>query len=52
MKLIDKNTGLVVEIIMHTVDAEKIPSQEDISADILQGLRMARMMKANGLLMM
>lgn len=37
MKLIDKKTGRVVEIIMHTVDAEKIPNQEDISADIFEG---------------
>ena len=37
MKLIDKKTGIVVEIIMHTVDAEKIPSQVDISSDIFAG---------------
>ena len=34
MKLIDKKTGRIVEINLHTVDADKIPSQQDISADI------------------
>lgn len=34
MKLIEKNTGRKVEILMYMVDEDKIPSQEDISADI------------------
>lgn len=34
MKLIEKNSGRVVEILMYMVDEDKIPSQQDISADI------------------
>ena len=34
MKLIENNTGRKVEILMYMVDEDKIPSQQDISADI------------------
>lgn len=34
MKLIEKTTGRVVEICLYMVDENKIPSQQDISADI------------------
>lgn len=34
MKLIEKNNGRIVEICMYNVDEDKIPHQEDISADI------------------
>lgn len=37
MKLIEKNSGRVVEIRMYIVDEDKIPSQQEISADIFAG---------------